>query len=486
MDNNKESGTNFAFWIPGSAIIFSLVVSTFALTRAPFLEPRPVGAQFQVETPIEARLWQDPFDALERYRKKVKDAGGSPTDVCTSEISAASEKADSGAGSGLAAQASITDTAAQLTSDTPSAPQTKTKPVESTNIMVALVEGSPYADEVELRRRIRYAILAGFKNSHMVPEDEQHLRCLKLAKTSENDPQINAELPYETFVANPFDPPKDISGHDLPHAKTILFWVKQEYLGSIPLQRLEQLRGTLLDKVPGVQNPLDDDAKVLKIIGPATSAVLRDMYREESEGKAPADIQIYSPLATADYDTLKPDRATSSSDDKTAKEKTATEPSTPKPEMKLLRTVSDDGTMARLLLDEMKLRHVDPAKGLQCTKGAPLRAEIPCSKGGWQSSNRIALISEWDSFYSRALIESFKSQVINDARIRNDDTQMKAVVNNWVLRFSYLRGLDGQLPEDAANNEKSADSDKSKDNKAPKLDLSPLENADGNSQLDYL
>jgi hypothetical protein len=346
--------------------------------------------------------------------------------------------------------------------------------------MVALVEGSPYADEVELRRRIRYAILAGFKNSQMVPEDEQHIRCLKLAKTLESDTQINAELPYETFVANPFDPPKDIAGHDRPHAKTVLFWVKQEYLGSIPLQWLDQLHRTLIDKVPGATNALDDEASVLKIIGPATSAVLRNMYREESENKALANMEIYSPLATADYDTLKPDLDKSTPGDKPIA------PPKPKPEMKLLRTVSDDGTMARLLLDEMKLRHVDPAKGLQCTRGAPLRAGIPCSNSGWQSSNRIALISEWDSFYSRALIESFKSQVINDARIRNDDTQMKAVVNNWVLRFSYLRGLDGQLPEDAANNEKAANSDKGKDNQAPKLDLSPLESADGNAQLDYL
>lgn len=44
-------------------------------------------------------------------------------------------------------------------------------------------------------------------------------------------------------------------------------------------------------------------------------------------------------------------------------------PATPKPSMKLLRTVSDDGVMTRLLLEELKLRHVDPVAGVRCREG---------------------------------------------------------------------------------------------------------------------
>jgi len=54
MDNSNGSGNNLVLWLPGSALILSLVVSTFALTREPFLEPRPIGAQFQAQSPIEA------------------------------------------------------------------------------------------------------------------------------------------------------------------------------------------------------------------------------------------------------------------------------------------------------------------------------------------------------------------------------------------------------------------------------------------------
>ncbi|WP_458736921.1 hypothetical protein [Pseudomonas chlororaphis] len=467
MDNSNGSGNNLVLWLPGSALILSLVVSTFALTREPFLEPRPIGAQFQVQSPIEARLWQDPFDALERYRKKFKEGNKTPgADFECSHKPVVSPPL------GLDAKQQ----------QTPEPPQ----------FMVALVEGGPYADEVEMRRRIRYAILAGFKNSRMVPEDEQHIRCLGLADDLSGTLQTDAqgklkrvEIPYETFIANPFDPPRDMDNRPRPSAQTILLWVKQEHLGSNPLQRLETLRLTLQNRDhsdcgPPNTCPKEPDRALLKVIGPSTSKVLLDMYRDEANGRAKPDIEIYSPLATADHETLmralgKPSPGKVASQQQT--------PATPEA-MKLLRTVSHDGTMTRLLLEELKLRRVDPAAGVQCREGAPQLVGTHCDARGWPRLNRIALVSEWDSFYSRALIESFKSKVAEDAHLDGKD---QAAVNDWVLRFSYLRGMDGRLPEEAASANKAPASEDNKNSKDKNtLDLSPLERSDGNSQLDYL
>ncbi|AZC30680.1 hypothetical protein C4K38_2720 [Pseudomonas chlororaphis subsp. piscium] len=469
MDNSNGSGNNLVLWLPGSALILSLVVSTFALTREPFLEPRPIGAQFQVQSPIEARLWQDPFDALERYRKKFKDG-------------------NKAAGTDFECSPKLVVSKPLVLDDEPQQP-----PPEPPQLMVALVEGGPYADEVELRRRIRYAILAGFKNSRMVPEDEQHIRCLALADDLSDRPITSqagqqgkptyAEIPYEAFIANPFDPPRDMQDKQRPSARTILLWVKQEHLGSHPLQQLEALRRTLQSRLhsdcgppqtcPGVSNQT-----LLKVIGPSTSKVLLDMYRDEANGHAKPDIEIYSPLATADYETLMRALGKPSPGEGASQQQTS---ATPEP-MKLLRTVSHDGTLTRLLLDELKLRHVNPVAGVQCREGAPQRVGTHCDTGGWQRSNRIALVSEWDSFYSRALIESFKSQVAKDI-----DSKDQAAVNDWVLRFSYLRGMDGRLPEEAASANKTPGTDDNKNSKDKNtLDLSPLEKSDGNSQLDYL
>jgi len=445
--DSKGSGTNLAFWLPGSAVILSLVVSMFALNREPFLEPRPIGAQFQAQLPIEARLWQDPFDAVERYRKKLGDSKNPDAEnVCSPDLS----------------------------------PLSGAK--QAPDIMVALVEGGPYADEVERRRRIRYALLAGFKNSHRVPDQEQYIHCLRLADNLSPDaPQKNAvvDAPYEVFVSNPFDPPTALEGASPPADRTIVFWLKQDALGPTPLQNLETLRQTLNHKVTAACAPTgcseQPERAVLKVIGPSTSTVLRDMFQDQDIGKATPNVEIYSPLATADNETL--DRGY----------QRLSPPLVNRPPMKLLRTVSDDGTMTQLMLDELKLRRVDPAAGVRCSDGTQRRVDSPCTRTLRRSDNRIALISEWDSFYSRALIESFKLQVARDAHLNDSEKNPREAVDQWILRFSYLRGLDGRLPEESASTDKTASTDAGKNTPgSPPIDLSPLEKADGNAQLDYL
>lgn len=459
MDNNKDPGSNVALWLPGSAIIISLVVSTFALTRPPLIEIRPAGVPGQAELPIEARLWQDPFDALERYRKKVNTGKKDVESPCRDEVS----------------------------SD-----QDLNGPTETPSLMVALVEGGPYADEVELRRRTRYAILAGFKNAHMVPADEQHVRCLtiKNENLSYQNPTKEIEIPYETFIANPFDPPKDADGKHKPHARTILFWIKQDYLGQSPLSSLASLHNILSKKLNSQNGDLiatnfQPDNGVLKVIGPSDSKVLRDIYREDFDyrysGNPAPSVEIYSPLATADKEMLTYGFDEQSTSIVGIAQKNLAG-SAHKEKIRLLRTISDDGTLTRLLLDELKRRAIDPVYAVQCRNGAPVRRGVSCDRSGRQlRSNRVALISEWDSFYTRALTESFKSVVAERAGIA---AQERAVIDNWVLRFSYLRGLDGRLPEETADGGKAASQGSSKDSN--QLDASPPERSDGNSQLDYL
>lgn len=445
--DNKDSGSNFALWIPGGAVILSLVVSTFALTRAPFLEPRPVGGQFQAQMPIEARLWQDPFDALERYRKKLKESrelngDEQKIDLCTSQV----------------------------------APELVTP---GTRVMVAVLEGGPYADEVELRRRVRYAVLAGFKNAHLVPEDEQHIRCLKPEQKLPAS-AMREEIPYESLVSNPLDPPRNLMGQPRPNERTLLFWVKQEYLEPDPLVRLQDLRGYLARQV----SPDGTQAEPMKVIGPSTSSLLQQMYLNARDRKY-ADLEIYSPLATAERNLLLcgkvvPSRemrrlgCTSPVDNKATLEQV-------NENMKLLRTVSDDGRLSSLLLDELRLRHVDPVNGVQCSRGVSLRSGTECqAANALYGGGRIALISEWDSYYSRALTESFRARVVDRARLNGEDRDM---VDDWVLRFSYLRGIDGRLPEQAG---KAPDKAPATPDKSTSQVHGALESADGDTQLDYL
>jgi len=430
MDTNKDSTGNYSLWLPGSALILSLVVSTFALTRDPFMETRPVGAQFQPQTAIEARLWQDPFDALERYRKRLKDMRPPPvTPPCTPEI------------------------------------------VEgNAQLIVALVEDGAYAEAVELRRRMRYAILAGLKSARQVPDDEQHIRCLSMdSNLSSSIAGGPIEVPYEDFVADPLVPASDNDEDPPPEKRTRVLWLKQDALKEDPLSKLEALRVLLTDQGK-------NEKHTLKVIGPVDSMMLGEFFHQEadarylrSDGKPqrvmPEQVEIYSPLATADKKLLLRDFD--------VKNRQKSESFT---KLKLIRTVSDDTTLVKLLLEELKLRHVDPATGASCS--TPDDEALCFSNAEWRSANRIALISEWDSFYSRAMIESFRMKVAERRLLPPLD---QPTVDQWVLRYSYLRGLDGRLPEDIiAKTEQKAEKD------SREIDLSPLEKSDGNSQLDYL
>lgn len=478
MDNNKDSGGGLSFWLPGGAVLISLVISTFALHREPFVNPRPASPPSVIAGPVDARLWQDPFDALARYRELHKDTNKTkaPSDAGENRDAAAADPC----------QPSFTQLAGAPAED----PARATAAELSPEVLVVLVRGSDYADEVELRRRIRYGVLAGLKTSRRVPVDEGHIGCWRA--------QINAkdvDVPYEMFAADPFDPPVNIERQPDPAGRTLLLWVDETTLGETPIKALDSLRLRLNcpDNWNHAFKCVCDQAtanQTMKVIGPASSKVLRDMYYEEAllrsdpgaAGPVPQHLEIYSPLATAERSRLlegaKPPSAANQR---------------PVPEtLKLLRTVSDDGTMAALLLEELGLRHVDPALGIKCARPPPQTVGIDCPQGRWEKSNRVAIVAEWDSFYSRALIESFKGQVARAAGLVEDEGSepgtalpplsiaKRQQLDAWVLRFGYLRGVDGRLPEKSTPPPRPATDDKS----AP----APFtqETADGNGQLDYL
>ncbi|WP_349617295.1 hypothetical protein [Azotobacter salinestris] len=528
MDNNKDPGSNLGLWLPGGAVIISLVVSTFALTRKPFLEARPTGVQFQVERQIEARLWQDPFDALERHRKKLKESKSKenessnttgsgcdtrlPSELTQSEPSenphttlevwttTATEKTSGHASitTGISPSTIVGQPDSiriEVPLRTPGEALT-----DSPTIMAALVPSGPYADEVESRRRIRYAILVGLKNARMVPENAQHIGCLiwppsDQETSSGGNPIKQFEIPYETFIANLLNPPTATNDSNKKHrtARTILFWIKEEYLGTEPLKQLEQLRSTLQDQLKSQTKNNKSQSMVLKVIGPSNSMVLRLMYLEDANEKKKrkqeqeqeqnfSNIEIYSPLATTPKAILVRDLEKSLSSETDSEEKQQEEP-TDKESIKLLRTVSNDNTLTIMLLEELKRRGVDPVHGLRCSQGAPTVVGSLCQTTDWrQRSSRIALISEWDSFYSRAISEIFNENIVKRA---GGGPFAEANVGGWVLQFSYLRGLDGMRPEESASDRKFSGKENARRDGNP-LDIGSLETADGNSQLDYL
>ncbi|MEO6432300.1 MAG: hypothetical protein ABIO50_11200, partial [Nitrosospira sp.] len=100
------------------------------------------------------------------------------------------------------------------------------------------------------------------------------------------------------------------------------------------------------------------------------------------------------------------------------------------------RTIDTDAVLAEQLLQELKRRRVDlrPCPGKDCNP-------------------KVALISEWDTLYGRALPRTFAAVAMNGGS-GEPGPALEAEIDKllgddwpeWISRHSYLTGLDGELP----------------------------------------
>lgn len=125
----------------------------------------------------------------------------------------------------------------------------------------------------------------------------------------------------------------------------------------------------------------------------------------------------------------------------------------------VVRVIAPDRAVMGALVPELRRRGIDPTR-----KKRP---------------DRIILVSEWDTSYGRELPQAFEAAIC--------ETGAPCVGSpprpTWVRRFSYLRGLDGQIPG-APRPASRRESEKGQaDSPGP---FEPLERAEGTSQVDYL
>lgn len=317
---------------------------------------------------------------------------------------------------------------------------------ETDEVMVlgVMVFGGPYAKDAERRIRSRHATLSALGALEYVPDNAEHLGYIKTDRDKGNAikeglPEI---VPYEWFV------PGFESRHK-PKRKILVLWLDDDAFYPTPLAKIGKLKSRLQDDVKKFDKP--GPKITFKILGPAGSSNLRAMVDEilqpGSGWETLKGVSIFSPSATAEDELLleKCDDCNSSSN-VTRFFEDKVKPVT------FLRTIGTDSVLTDALVDELARRGADPRN----------------------PENHIALISEWDTFYGRALPRTFIKSV-------NSDNKTKEI--NWIHQFSYLRGIDGQLPgdlhSDASGSVSSADKNRDKETKA-------LERPVGQGQFDYL
>jgi hypothetical protein len=143
---DDKSGTNLA----SSSVVLVALVATgtyFFHKEAPLVDLRPTDSSIQeqaVPQTIDARLWQDPFAAVEKSRDKSDQR----------ELEKQCQQNPSGNNH---CKPSLLEGGSE------------------TLVLGVTVSGAPYQEDAEQRRRTRYAVLAGLERAGFVPRDARHI-----------------------------------------------------------------------------------------------------------------------------------------------------------------------------------------------------------------------------------------------------------------------------------------------------------------------
>ncbi len=417
----------------GIIVIITVIAGLLVGDQIPISSLRPDGSGIEMpaygDETVPARLWQDPFTAV---YESVKDGGQlaievSPLKDASNRIIqarriGAEESADRLAG--FLAQG-ITRKDAGI-------------------LMVMVPAGSSGAD-VERRLRIRYAVLTALSKENYAPDDARHIGYIRLK--SDNNPQerLPAVLPYEWH-----------SRRDVGRGSLVILWLDEGGFTNMPLHKLARLKRHL-----GAE-------RRWFLLGPSGSTVLQAMVREMASGVKSTDwnvlkgLRIYSPFATVPDDFLqaglkKPEelRGVGEGDGepwyRTLLKKHG---------IRFVRTIADDAKMAALLVEELRLRGIDPECG---------------AEAGLDCPQHIVLLSEFDTRYGRLLPSAFIHAATGKGSAPAADSAPPANIH----LYHYLRGIDGQLP-DKRNGGKDEEGSGRKDTS------DTIERPSGRGQADYL
>ena len=439
-DQNGKSGGWFGNPLPIMMVV--LLAAGVLVKNVPLESARPTDAERVKFAPtgqqdVEARLWQDPFAAVEKYKKSSNQAVA-PTEK------------------------------ASLDSHPPDRLHSRITDQHGKMIVVAVsVFGGSYAEDAESRRRSRFAVVSalGFHDYH--PESNDTIGYFRIdpsePKSNARKPTYDDDVPYEWFEWG--DKSRSV----------LVLWLKDEKLTATPLTTLNDLFNKLM--------PDSRTGLTVKFIGPAGSGTLRDLVREGTIPnqnpvtlKTGSAIEFYSPSATISNCDLLNQEGSQPQLNCFENPPSLLERTT----LPIVRTIGSDDVLAASLLWELWQRGVNRDAW---AKKDP--AERTCEDG-------LVLIGERDTEYGRTLARylrdgfSDRCGITPDGKpemLRSDRHRLPPV-----RTFTYLRGLDGVLADSDKSGSKTPakeDSGKSKDLRA-QLDDAPPEHAEGRSQFDYL
>ncbi|MCC6141608.1 MAG: hypothetical protein IT389_13440 [Nitrospira sp.] len=468
------------------ALTLVLAVAGVLLVKEPLRSSRPVGTGLEMkqstgEQLVRARLWEDPVAAVERA---IREAGPSrPASAVESPL-------------------------AQRLGPLRQVIAERVKDGQRLTVLLTTTSGGPYVESAESRLRDRYAIGTALGVACYVPEDENHLSFIDWERQSPVQ-----GLPYEWYRLRK----TRHCGEAGSRADSVLVvWLPDEALSRGFLATLTSLSQGLVCQETGKGDCVLIDGKrklvrlnaslqqavTFKIIGPRSSSAYRALLEEAGtidsdprEGlaawpNADGSIELYSPWASAMKGLLAYGLKAESGKGAACAAYADCEHEFYRrladAHIRLAYDIGSDEQQFESLIAELERRQV---------------------RLGWDA---VILIGEWDSFYGRTLPIEFRAAACAKVATftEEDLTQIQVPVDikRWcpsipqavdlqikrpadyesltlnVFRYSYLGGLDGEVPgDDAARAARAAKTPAAN----PAADIN-RDRPEGTSQLDYV
>ncbi|MDF0642681.1 MAG: hypothetical protein P0111_01515 [Nitrospira sp.] len=466
------------------ALTLALAIAGVLLVKEPLRSSRPAGSALELkpgssEQIVRARLWEDPVAAVERA---IRRSGSKPSSGAEASLArrlmplrkALAERVENG---------------------------------QRVTVLLVTTSGGPYVDNIESRIRDRYAVGTALGVGCYAPEGEGYLSFVDWEPGG-----AMPGLPYEWYRLRK----TRVCGADEARADSVLVvWFADEALRRGFLATLTSFSQALVceDSAQGEclltqQSPklvrirlALQRAVTVKIMGPRSSSAFRaildevgQLYGRPHDGvgvwpNADGTVELYSPWASAMRGLLAYGLKTESGRGAACRTYEDCEHEFHRrladANIRLVYEIGSDDLLFEGLIAELERRQV---------------------KLGWDA---VILIGEWDSFYGRALPIEFRAaacvkvaalpeqqlkEILVPVEIKTRCPTVPRAVDLQVqrpadyedlrlnvFRYSYLSGLDGEVPgDDAARAARAAraSADPSKD--------SVGDRPEGTSQLDYV
>ena len=505
MAENKKGGSDFSLPSAGAIAAVLSLIGYLLIGPNAFVDERPNNQEGIVSNTgtvqdVDARLWQDPFDAIKK--DKEKSASQTASLVLSKKNDSFTVKVKGNLGSENSDEHSReqpfkkSDFYWNGYKHNEGDPGTGTQKVKrEITVIAAMVSAGPYSEMQEMRIRRRYALVSALSTLRFKPRDPEHIGYLK--PDIKSVPDIPEAIPFEWYDPQSHDRADDCAKQNAFQCSEVLvLWVDDTRFSQNPIEKIKEI----FNQVTPPQT--DDHPKIdfhYAVIGPNDSGQLKALVKKvtDDNGCLDKNIKFYSAAATVEAAWIleglpkksgRPCKADAVTPPSNKNEKNIDELNLVNTlndrSVSLVRTISDDKLVAKKLINELEQRQVNPDK------------------------DHIVLLSEWDTFYGRALPLTFAAAYQGEpykwhgldayeenkwqglhpknAATYNDISECESFSNSATGRvhcFSYERGIDGKLPGSTVKEETKSGSQPTSNEKKF---FDTYDRPDGLSQKDYL